>query len=80
MTVFPKRVVSSALNEPEASGSDVISVPEACEFLGVHRNTLYKLIRAGEVPAFKLMSGGRWKFRRSALEQWLEDRQGRGLQ
>jgi excisionase family DNA binding protein len=57
--------------------SDIMSLPEASEFLGVHRNTLYKLIREGEVPALKLTKGGRWKFRRTELERWLEDRQAR---
>ena len=63
--------------EARAFSSDIISVPEACTFLGVHRNTLYKLIQAGEIPAFRMMTGGRWKFRRSELEQWLEDKQSR---
>jgi excisionase family DNA binding protein len=57
--------------------SDIISVPEACKFLGVHRNTIYKMIQAGEIPAFRMMTGGRWKFRKSELEQLLEDKQSR---
>lgn len=57
--------------------SDIISLPEACKFLDVHRNTLYRLIEAGEIPAFRLIKGGRWKFRRRDLEQWLEDKQTR---
>lgn len=65
--------------EAEISSSDIISVPEACKFLGVHRNTLYKLIRAGELPAFRMMTGGRWKFRRTDLVQWLDDKQSRNL-
>lgn len=66
--------------EVEARGAagDVISVTEACELLSVHRNTLYKLIHDGELPAFKLTPGGRWRFSRDELEQWLEDKQGRG--
>ena len=57
----------------------LISVPDACRLLGVHRNTLYRLIREGEVPAFRLSRGGRWRFRRSDLEEWIEDRQARGV-
>ena len=57
--------------------AEVLSVPEACSVLGVHRNTLYKLIQEGEIPAFRLIRGGRWKFRKKELEQWLEDRQAR---
>jgi excisionase family DNA binding protein len=56
---------------------DIMSVPQACDFLDVHRNTLYKLINEGEIPAFRLTTGGRWKFRRRELEEWLEDRQAR---
>lgn len=57
------------------ASSDIISVPDACKFLGVHRNTLYKLIQAKEIPAFRMIRGGRWKFRKTELEQWLEDKQ-----
>jgi excisionase family DNA binding protein len=76
------RVSSAARVEHLGAGeapSDIISVPEACKFLGVHRNTLYKLIQAGDFPAFRMMRGGRWKFRRSELERWLEDKQSRSL-
>jgi len=64
-------------SESGGFNGDIMSVPEASTFLGVHRNTLYKLIREGEIPAFRLIRGGRWKFRRSELEQWIEDRQAR---
>lgn len=57
--------------------NDIISAPEACKVLRVHRNTLYRLIQEGEIPAFKLLSGGQWRFRREALEQWIDDKQGR---
>jgi excisionase family DNA binding protein len=68
-----------ALNEPSGaqlneSSPDILSVPEACRLLSVHRNTLYKLIRAGELPAFRLITGGHWRFRRTDLAEWLETR------
>lgn len=59
--------------------SDIISVPEACRFLAIHRNTLYKLIQAKELPAFRMMTGGRWKFRKSELIRWLEDKETRSM-
>ena len=64
---------------PLTDAADILSVPEACRFLRVHRNTLYKLIRDEELPAFRLMQGGRWRFRQRDLEQWLEDRQARRM-
>ncbi len=56
------------------ASSKIISVAEACEMLGISRSTLYKLIRIGEIPAFKLSQGGRWRFERRDLEVWLDDR------
>lgn len=63
--------------ETQERVSDILSVPEACRFLSVHRNTLYKLIRAGELPAFRLITGGHWKFRKGDLAEWLETRKAR---
>ena len=68
----PRRDVPERLDD-----SEIISVREACKFLSVHRNTLYKLIREGEIPAFRLIRGGRWRFRKQDLDEWLHDRQAR---
>lgn len=62
-----------------ASGGDIISVAEASSLLGVHRNTVYRLIHEGELPAFKLVPGGRWRFRRQEINHWIDDKQGRGV-
>ena len=77
MNMLLGNAVRKAETEVRAREGEVMSVPDASDFLGVHRNTLYKLIREGEIPAFRLITGGRWKFRRSELVQWLEDRQAR---
>lgn len=76
MKAFSAALVEPASRNPRGS-SEIMSVPEACHFLAIHRNTLYKLITEGEIPAFRLTTGGRWKFRRSELEDWLADRQAR---
>jgi len=68
-------ITSKSSPSVPSDAREVMSVPEACSFLDVHRNTLYKLINEGEIPAFRLTRGGRWKFRRRDLEEWLEDRQ-----
>lgn len=52
----------------------LLSVPQACRLLGVHRNTLYRLIHDEEIPAFRLSRGGRWRFRRADLEEWLAEK------
>jgi excisionase family DNA binding protein len=63
------------IDEKKAAG-DMLSVSEACRLLGVHRNTLYRLIREANLPAFKMSRGGRWHFRRDELRGWLDDKQG----
>jgi excisionase family DNA binding protein len=45
------------------------------DYLKVSKPTVYKLARAGEIPAVRL--GGTWRFSRSLLDEWL-DRQMRG--
>jgi excisionase family DNA binding protein len=77
------KAFSAELKVPEArptpGTSEIMSVNQACTFLAVHRNTLYKLISEGEIPAFRLTKGGRWKFRRTDLEDWLTDRKARSV-
>lgn len=73
--VFESNTALKIADENKLASADIMSLPQACKFLGIHRNTLYKLIQEGEIPAFRMTRGGRWKFRRSELIQWLEDKQ-----
>jgi excisionase family DNA binding protein len=40
--------------------SKVMTVRELSEYFGVHRATIYKLLRKGELPAFRI--GTDWRF------------------
>ncbi len=44
---------------------------EVAKLLGLHYNTVYKIIRNGELPAKK--AGARLIISRAALEKWLEE-------
>jgi len=74
-----KRAFASINEITEQEGDRIISVPQACDMLSVCRTTLYKLIHTGDIPAFRLARGGRWKFRTQDLEEWLETKQARGM-
>jgi len=63
--------------EGAGEGSELLDVEAACRLLGVHRNTLYRLIRTDNFPALRLTRGGRWKFPKTGLMDWLEARQAR---
>jgi excisionase family DNA binding protein len=43
--------------------------------LRIDRETVYRMARRGELPAFKVSS--RWRFLPSALQRWMEEQDGR---
>lgn len=49
--------------------SDVLTIKEASAYLRVTEPVLYRMARAGEVPAKKV--GTKWRFSRKALDAWL---------
>ena len=49
----------------------ILTVSELSEYLNVHRTTIYRLLREGTLPGFRL--GGDWRFRLDAIEQWQRD-------
>ena len=50
----------------------VLDIKEACDLLKLAKVTLYKHVRAGEIPAFKC--GRVWRFHREALDEWIRAR------
>lgn len=44
----------------------------ACDFLKIAKPTLYKYIRTGQIPAFKV--GRIWRFHRESLDSWVKGR------
>jgi excisionase family DNA binding protein len=46
----------------------VLTVPELCQYLRVHRSTIYRLLRRRELPAFRV--GSDWRFNREAIDRW----------
>ena len=50
----------------------------ASDYLGISPDTLYKYASEGFVPAFKL--GNRWRFKRSRLDEWMDQQSTQGAQ
>jgi excisionase family DNA binding protein len=48
---------------------EILTTKEACALLKTKRLSLYKLVKSGEIPAFKM--GRDWKYERSAIEAWI---------
>jgi excisionase family DNA binding protein len=49
---------------------EVMDIRQASDYLGISPDTLYKYASEGVVPAFKL--GNRWRFKRSRLDEWMD--------
>jgi excisionase family DNA binding protein len=54
---------------------EVLTVTELCTYLKVDRSTVYRLIKAGKLPAFKV--GGDWRFNVEEIDRWRFERQKR---
>jgi excisionase family DNA binding protein len=52
----------------------LLTLSEAAKLLQVSTRTLQRMIRNGELPAFKV--GGQWRLRETQLRQWVESRGG----
>jgi excisionase family DNA binding protein len=51
-----------------ASRDDIFTIKELSEHLRVHPTTIYRLLRQGRLPGFRV--GSNWRFNRAAIEQW----------
>ena len=49
---------------------DVMTFEEVLAYLRIPRSSLYKLAQEGKIPSQKV--GRHWRFRRQAIDRWLE--------
>jgi len=54
----------------------IYTVAELSEHLRVHPTTIYRLLRRGLIPGFRV--GATWRFSRTAIEKW-EHGQGQAI-
>jgi excisionase family DNA binding protein len=50
--------------------NQIMTPKEAALYLGIHIITMYRLIKKGDLPCFKI--GGQWRFKRDILDAWIE--------
>ena len=50
------------------SDDEILTVKELCDLLRLHPTTVYKLVRQGKIPRFRV--GNEWRFRRDVIERW----------
>ena len=50
---------------------DVLTIEELAAYLKIPKSTLYKIVREGKIPTQKI--GSHWRFRKVAIDHWLDE-------
>lgn len=50
------------------SNGEILTIAELATHLRVHPTTIYRLLREGRIPGFRV--GSAWRFSRGAIEKW----------
>lgn len=53
---------------------EILTIDELSGYLKIPKSTLYKLVREGKIPSQKI--GRHWRFRKIAIDHWLEETRG----
>lgn len=53
----------------------ILSLDEACSYLGIAKGTMYKYLGDGSIKGFKYKGSRVWKFDIEYLDQWLRQQQ-----
>ncbi len=67
----------TAATQGQIAIREVMDIRQAADYLGISGDTLYRYASEGFVPAFKL--GNRWRFRKSLLDGWMDEKSGVGV-
>jgi excisionase family DNA binding protein len=49
----------------------ILNVAELSDYLRIHKTTIYRMLREGRLPGFRV--GSDWRFSVEAIEQWQRD-------
>jgi excisionase family DNA binding protein len=50
--------------------SEILTITDVAEYLKVAERTLYRLVAAKKIPAFKV--GGTWRFSKTEIDLWIK--------
>jgi len=60
------------MKRPSAKESErkILTVADVADFLRVHPQTVYRLLKTRQLPAFRI--GSDWRFSRDDVESWMQ--------
>jgi excisionase family DNA binding protein len=53
----------------------VMTVKDLSDYLRVHPTTIYRLLRKGQIPGFRI--NGDWRFHIKAIDEWRQQQRNR---
>jgi excisionase family DNA binding protein len=61
-----------------ARDQEILTVKDICDLLRLHQTTVYKLVRQGKIPSFRV--GTDWRFRKDVILRWMAEKSTRARQ
>ncbi len=58
----------STSRKPSPEKPKVVNLEEVAAYLHVHRSTIYRLLRQGKLPGFRI--GSDWRFNLEEIDRW----------
>lgn len=52
---------------------EFLTVKELAKYLKVNPMTIYRLLKGGKIPAFKVSS--EWRFKKTSINRWVENQE-----
>lgn len=60
----------------EFCAKQLLTIPQACSYLGISTSKGYELLHAGEFPVSARRIGSQWRISKAELDEWLRTPQG----
>ncbi|MFO8053156.1 MAG: helix-turn-helix domain-containing protein [Candidatus Omnitrophota bacterium] len=61
--------VNKKAKDKTPSSSSIMTPKQVAKYLSLHIITLYRLIKKGKLPSFKV--GGQWRIKKDLLDSWI---------
>lgn len=63
-------ILSRIMTAVDVMPEEILTLKEVAEYLKLAEKTAYRLAAEGKIPGFKV--GGSWRFRKDAIENWID--------
>jgi excisionase family DNA binding protein len=71
-TTITRLLPRESVMNPKEIDHEILTVKEISDLLQVHQPTIYKMVRQGKIPSFRV--GADWRFRKDLIERWMAEK------